>query len=163
MRDETFVIHPDTQAACRKAAQLFNARSIELRAILPASADIRHVGATSIPGCLTKGDLDIVVRVPAGGFHEADHALSLAYSRNIGSVRTDTFCAFEDAAATPHLGIQLVAIGTELDVFHLFAEALLSKPDLVAHYNALKRQHDGGPMQDYRDAKDAFIAAVLAR
>jgi hypothetical protein len=33
-----------------------------LTPILPATADVSHVGATSIPGCVTKGDLDVVIR-----------------------------------------------------------------------------------------------------
>jgi hypothetical protein len=32
---------------------------------------------------------------------------------------------------------------------------------LVAAYNALKRKFDGRPMDEYRSAKDAFIAKVL--
>ena len=35
-----------------------------LRPLLP-TAEIEHIGATAIPGALTKGDLDVMVRVAA--------------------------------------------------------------------------------------------------
>ena len=41
---------------------------------LPA-AEIEHVGSTSIRGALTKGDLDLLVRVDAAGFAAAAAAL----------------------------------------------------------------------------------------
>lgn len=156
-----FAIHPDTAAACAAADRLFARTAATLREVLPASADIRHIGATAIPGCLTKGDLDIVVRVPAGDFAAADAALANLFARNTGSTHSETFSAFEDPAASPPLGIQLAAIGSPDDCFHLFAEALLQDADLVTRYNDLKRNFDGRPMAEYRAAKDAFIAAVL--
>jgi len=152
----------DTQRARDEAERLFAAMSASLASILPSTADIRHVGATAVSGCLTKGDLDIVVRVPAEDFEEADTALASRFSRNQGSVRTAAFSAFEESSGHPHLGIQLAAIDGPYDVFHLFVEALRASSDLVAAYNALKRHHDGRDMAVYRSAKDAFIEKVLA-
>lgn len=76
---------------------------------------------------------------------------------------TPTFSAFEDNGVTPHLGVQLAAIGSEDDVFHLFAEKLRADAALVSDYNRLKRTWHGKPMPDYRKAKDAFVAEVLRR
>jgi GrpB-like predicted nucleotidyltransferase (UPF0157 family) len=152
----------DTEPARVAAQQLFEAVSRSLAGILPPTADIRHVGATAVPGCLTKGDLDIVVRVTAEDFKAADTALALRYARNDGSVRSTDFSALEDASDHPHLGIQLTAIDSPFDSFHLFAEALRQSPQLVDKYNALKRAHDGGDMSVYRAAKDAFVEKVLA-
>jgi GrpB-like predicted nucleotidyltransferase (UPF0157 family) len=153
----------DAEQAREKARQLFEVVSALLAAMLPSSADIRHIGATAVPGCLTKGDLDIVVRVPAADFERADATLASRYARNQGSIRTPTFSAFEDAGCDPHLGIQLAVIDSPSDFFHLFAEVLQSSPDLVDEYNALKRRHDGGHMAIYRAAKDAFVERVLVR
>ena len=147
----------------RVAAQwLFEAVSRSLTDILPPTADIRHVGATAVPGCFTKGDLDIVVRVTATDFEATDTALALRYARNDGSVRSTAFSAFEDASNRPHLGIQLTAIDSPFDFFHLFVEALRQSPQLVDKYNALKRSHDGCDMSVYRAAKGAFVEKVLA-
>jgi GrpB-like predicted nucleotidyltransferase (UPF0157 family) len=152
----------DPESARVAAQRLFEAVSRSLTDILPPTADIRHVGATAIPGCLTKGDLDIVVRVTAGDFEAADTALASGYARNHGSVRSPVFSAFEDASSRPHLGIQLTAIDSPFDFFHLFAEGLRQSPQLLDKYNALKRSHDGCDMSVYRVAKDAFVEKVLA-
>ena len=158
---ETFELAPDAAAACAAAERLFAAVRKELAAILPASADIRHIGATAIPGCLTKGDLDIVVRIDVQDFPAADRALEARFARNLGSDRSASFAAFEDAGATPHLGVQLVVVGSAYDDFHRFAEALRADPQLVRAYNHLKETWHGKPMDDYRAAKDAFIARAL--
>lgn len=158
-----FALHPDPDRARADAEQLFERISLELARILPASADIRHVGATAVRGCLTKGDLDIVGRVAAEDFVAADAALATRFARNVGSKRTETFSSFEDDATSPHLGIQLTVAGGADDYFHLFADALGRDPELVARYNALKRRFDGKPMDVYRAAKSAFIRDVLGR
>ena len=71
----------------------------------------RHVGATAIPGCLTKGDLDIVVRVDPSHFTADEGRLAASFDRNVGSIRTDHFAAFEDEEAHPHLRLQLTVKG----------------------------------------------------
>ena len=148
-------------AARAAADELFEWTVARIRPLLPASADIRHIGATAVHGCLTKGDLDIVVRVEATDFPAADAALAAHFARNTGSMLSDTFSSFESTSTAPHLGIQLTAIGAPNDFFHTFAEALTGDPDLLARYNALKCAFDGHPMEAYRTAKSAFIERVL--
>lgn len=161
--EAVFSLHPDPDVARVEAERLFARVEEELRSLLSAPADIRHVGATAVPGCLTKGDLDVVVRVEADAFVEADRALSVRFPRNDGSKRTDSFSAFEDSGVVPHLGIQLTVVGGADDYFHLLADALRRDPVLVDAYNALKVRFDGQPMDTYREAKSAFIRDVLAR
>ena len=153
----------DMEAAREAADRLFEETVRSLRPVLPETAEIHHVGATAIPGCLTKGDLDMVVRVAASDFRTADRALGARYVRNTGSVRTETFSAFEQRESVPPLGIQLTAKGGEQDFFHLFIARLLADPALVARYNALKRRFEGKPMDVYRAAKSDFICQVLDR
>jgi GrpB-like predicted nucleotidyltransferase (UPF0157 family) len=160
---DVFTLHPEPTAARLAAVELFARTREQPRLSLPASADIQHTGATAIAGCMTKGDLDIVVRVEPQHFAVADQILSKRYHRNIGSLRRIDFSAFEDTAASPPLGIQLTTIGGPLDVFHLFVDALTRSTELVAGYNDLKMRHNGGSMDIYRTAKNAFIAAVLAQ
>lgn len=152
----------DTEGARKAAERLFATVRRSLVAMLPSTADIRHIGATAVAGCLTKGDLDIVVRVPAAEFENAEAALASRFSRNEGSFRSTTFAAFEDPSSNPHLGIQLAAIDGPSDVFHLFVQALQNSPELVDEYNALKRRYEGVQMATYRAAKDAFVERVLA-
>lgn len=157
-----FVIQTDIEASRRAAERLFAETALRLRSLLPASARVRHIGSTAIPGCLTKGDLDIVIRVEQQDFAQADEILASRFRRNTGSARTASFSAFEDSDVTPCLGIQLTLIDGPHDDFHVFAEALRRDAELVARYNDLKRTFDGRPMDDYRAAKDKFIAEVLA-
>ena len=152
----------DESGHAHNAAQLYDTIRPQLAAMLPEGADIRHLGATAVAGCLTKGDLDIVVRVEPWLFLVADAALSAHYARNTGSTRSEAFSAFEDDQQRPHLGIQLVAIGSELDVFHSFAEALASSPQRLAQYNAMKSAHHGAEMAVYREAKSRFVEKVIA-
>jgi GrpB-like predicted nucleotidyltransferase (UPF0157 family) len=162
MADEPdFLLHPEPARARAAADDLFERMVAILRPVLPPATDILHVGSTAIPGCLTKGDLDIVVRVRPADFAAADAVLAARLTRNTGSARTDSFAAFEDATTEPHLGVQLAVVGGPFDDFHRFAAALLHDSALVERYNALKTQFHGRPMAEYRAAKDAFIVAVL--
>ncbi|WP_315763620.1 MULTISPECIES: GrpB family protein [unclassified Bradyrhizobium] len=158
---DLFRIAADHRQAREAAERLFEAVKQQLQAVLPATTEVLHVGATAIPGCLTKGDLDIVVRVERKDFQAVEATLSARFARNPGSTRTEEFAAFEDEVCTPHLGIQLTAKGGALDVFHRFAAALRADPALVSRYNTLKIAHDGQPMDCYRAAKDAFVADAL--
>lgn len=152
----------DTEPARDKAQALFERVRNWLAPLLPTDGDIRHIGATAVPGCLTKGDLDIVVRVPGQDFQQADALLAEHFARNDGSIRTVSFSAFEDASTDPHLGIQLTMMDGPHDFFHLFVEALRRSPELVSDYNTLKLQHEGSDMAVYRAAKDDFVERVLA-
>jgi GrpB-like predicted nucleotidyltransferase (UPF0157 family) len=134
----------------------------ELATVLPKSAEVLHIGALAIRGCLTKGDLDIVVRVDRADFPAAQALLNERLNRNVGSSRTDEFAAFEDADCSPHLGVQLMVKGGTLEVFHHFVDSLRADPVLVHRHNDLKQRFRDGPMADYRAAKDAFIGEVLA-
>jgi GrpB-like predicted nucleotidyltransferase (UPF0157 family) len=156
-----FLLHPNDPEARLAADRLFKQIEAELRSLLTQRADIRHIGATAVPGCVTKGDLDVVVRVPAEKFAATDRLLATRFARNLGSKRTATFAAFADDNSVPHLGVQLTTVGGEDDYFHVFVDRLLRDPELVARYNALKTIWDGKPMDDYRAAKSVFITTVL--
>lgn len=160
--------HPDIfsiafgcEQARQAAERLFEEVKRELVRLLPVSAEVMHIGATAIVGCLTKGDLDVVVRVDCNDFPAAEARLAAVFARNEGSMRNEEFAAFEDTTRTPHLGIQLTAKGGRFDIFHTFVVALRADPELVRRYNALKLAHHGQPMDRYRAAKDAFVVEVL--
>jgi len=129
---------------------------------LPASADIAHIGSTAIPGCLTKGDLDVCVRADREDVASIDALLAARYARNAGSFRSAEFSAFTDDNQQPPLGVQLVVRGSELDVFVRFRDCLLRDPALVDAFNALKVACAGQPMEAYRRAKADFIRCILS-
>ena len=138
------------------ANNLFTAQYSLIKAILP-NADVQHVGSTAIPNSLTKGDLDIQVRVKYDEFQFAVEELSKIYSPNDGSVVTESFRAFKDDTTTPPLGIQLTVINSEFDFFWKFRDVLLSNDSYRQEYDELKREYEGKDMEKYRQAKNTFF------
>jgi GrpB-like predicted nucleotidyltransferase (UPF0157 family) len=151
----------NSPAVGEQAELAFQTHAARLREMLPY-AQIEHVGSTSIPGALGKGDLDIVVCVDDVRFEAADAALAQRFERNTKSIRDGNFSSFKDDSLSPPLGIQLVVRGSEYDNFLKFRDALRTSPRLLEQFNALKQEWHGAAMSDYRSAKSAFIADVLS-
>jgi GrpB-like predicted nucleotidyltransferase (UPF0157 family) len=131
--------------------------------LLPG-AEIVHVGSTAVPGALTKGDVDLMVRVPANAFEPAVRALGSAYSVHQPENWTPTYASFVDPESTdPPVGVQLVVAGSKDEaLFEPFVAALRGDPALLAEYNALKRRLDGSDYERYTREKGDFIERVLA-
>ena len=142
----------------------FGAHSARIADALPA-AEIEHVGSTAIPGALTKGDLDLLVRVPAARFEAAVAALRDLYAIHQPENWTPTYASFADARShDPPVGVQLTVAGSADDaLFAPFRDALIADPELLAQYNALKRSLDGAEYERYTAAKGSFVERVLAR
>ncbi|RDE32820.1 hypothetical protein DV713_13405 [Parageobacillus thermoglucosidasius] len=143
-----------------QAEKTFLEQKEKILRLLP-EADVQHVGSTAVPNSLTKGDLDIQVRVPAEMFTAAVEKLSTLYGINEGSVQTDYFRAFQDDATDPPLGVQLTVIDSELDVFWKFRELLLAYDAYRAEYDELKKAYEGKSMEAYREAKQRFFARLM--
>jgi GrpB-like predicted nucleotidyltransferase (UPF0157 family) len=153
-------VHFSSEERFRAAVErLWTEQHARLRELLP-HADVQHVGSTAVPGSLTKGDLDIQVRVPASRFAESEATLALHYPRNLKSTHTTEFAAFEDPSKDPPLGVQLTAIGGTLDIFWALREILLRRSDLRTEYDELKRVYEGRDMKAYRAAKQKFFSRV---
>ena len=140
------------------------AHSARILAALPA-VEIDHVGSTAIPGALTKGDLDLLVRVPAEWFAAAVATLCDLYAVHQLENWTSTYASFADADShDPPVGVQLAVAGSADDaLFGSFRDALIADPALLAEYNALKLTLDGAEHERYTDAKHRFIQGILAR
>jgi GrpB-like predicted nucleotidyltransferase (UPF0157 family) len=126
-------------------------------------AEIEHVGATSVPGALTKGDVDLLVRVQTDEFDAAVRALEGPYAVHQLTNWTPTLASFAaPGPADPPVGVQLVVAGSADDaLFGPFRDALIRDPGLLAEYNALKRRHNGEDYQRYTDVKGRFVERVL--
>lgn len=72
--DETVSFLPEERFRAR-VLQPFEKLRVELEAWVPG-ADIQHVGSTAILGSLTKGDLDVQVRVVASKYSPAKERLA---------------------------------------------------------------------------------------
>ncbi len=142
-----------------EAERAFERHAARIRVELP-DALVEHVGSTAIRGAMTKGDVDLQVRIPTARFAAAEEALARMYRRNDGSTRTDSFAAFEEKG-DPDVGVQLTAIGGPFDFFVDLRDRLRRDAASFEAYQALKASHDGTPMKGWRMAKERFFRALL--
>ncbi|WP_232284412.1 GrpB family protein [Bacillus timonensis] len=144
----------------KKAEKTFLLHKSILTKVLP-EADIQHVGSSAIPNSITKGDLDIQVRVDVANFQKAVQELSRIYELNEGSTRNEFFCSFKDDSVSPPLGVQLTVIGSELDFFWKFRDVLLMNQQYREEYDRLKAEFEGKDMDRYREAKKFFFERLI--
>ncbi len=144
-----------------KADTLFASVAARLQALLPCAL-VEHVGSTSLPDGLTKGDLDVQVRVRAAYFEEARVALEAIYEENPGGF-TDGGRSYKDDATDPPIGIHLTVIDGPSDIQFRQRDILRARADLRAEYDSLKKRFHGGDMDAYRDAKHAFWCDLARR
>ena len=145
----------------REAVGLLFARvEAQLRTLLPA-ADIQHVGSTAIAGSLTKGDLDVQVRVSSDTYDAGKEVLTKLYRVNLSGFASEDATSFEDYSTQPSLGVHLTVIGGSADIQWKFRDLLIASPALREEYDQLKRRFDGRSMARYRDAKATFVERVL--
>ena len=166
MRGERLAFTParNVRDAARAA---FAAERARLVVAVP-DADVRHTGGTSVDGALTKGDLDIHVRVPRARFDAARDTLDRLYLRYREEMWTRDFATFVADPARDRrpidIGLALTAIGSEHDERFTTAWQLLAADEtLLAEYNALKLSHRGRrDAARYEPEKSAFFTRVVA-
>ncbi|RYF30289.1 MAG: GrpB family protein [Comamonadaceae bacterium] len=133
----------------------------EILHVLP-EARVEHIGASSIQGSVSKGDVDICVIVDSLAHELAVSALQrLGYSVKADTLRTAELCMLESERQDVDLALQVVAGGSRFEFFMTFRDALRSDPSLAAAYNEVKLKHQDMSAADYRAAKTRFIEAVL--
>ncbi len=153
--------HPEEQGR-EAVARAFAGHRRAIEALLP-TATIRHIGSTAVPGALTKGDLDLLVSVPAAQFEAAVGAVRARYAVNQPENWTATFASFrEDPVGEVPVGVQVVVAGSDDErLFLEWPERLAADADLLAEYNALKLGRRGADPDDYIAAKGEFIETRL--
>jgi len=141
-----------------KCSALFLKLRYEISSVLP-SAQIEHIGSTSVPGAISKGDLDIYIGVDPQALENAVLALiECGYKEKSDTLRTPELCML---VAQENVALQVVAVGSQYEFFIRFRDILRSKPDLVRKYNDLKISCIGFSEEQYRVIKSKFIEDVL--
>ena len=159
IEDETVSFVPE-----QKVREIVLRRFAELKSTLEPlveGAEIHHVGSTAIPGSLTKGDLDIQVRVSERQFAQVRARLKALYAVNEGGFIAADAISFEDYSSDTPVGIHLTVVGGSCDLQFKFRDRLLASASLRKEYDDLKRRFEGGSMQAYRNAKEGFVLRVL--
>jgi GrpB-like predicted nucleotidyltransferase (UPF0157 family) len=144
------------------ARAAFEKHRREVVALLP-DAEVEHVGATAVPGALTKGDVDLLARVSERDFAEAVSILRKRYVVHQPHNWTQTLASFKvPDASEPPVGVQLVVAGSDADgFFGPFRDLLINTPALLADYNELKLRLDGLDYESYTERKAEFVEKVL--
>ncbi|WP_085524234.1 GrpB family protein [Tuberibacillus sp. Marseille-P3662] len=144
-----------------KAQEVFGKHFKFIKSNLPES-QVYHVGSTAVEGSLTKGDVDIQIRVTQEAFSQARAFLMEHYDINKGSDQTSFFCAFEKEDEILPLGIQLTVKSSVVDNFWKVTQYFKENPEYIDLYNQLKRKYQGKDMDDYRKEKADFIEGILS-
>ncbi|MFW1736504.1 GrpB family protein [Acinetobacter sp. ULE_I001] len=125
------------------------------------NAKIEHIGASSIPNAISKGDLDIYIAVDQSEFNDAIQKLyRLNFQEKLETLRTDQLCMLESLNGDD-VAFQLVVNGSEFESFIKFRDTLRQSSKLVQTYNDLKKRCENLDMIDYRIEKNKFISSVL--
>ena len=134
------------------------------RQILEGSppVQVEHIGATAVPGAMTKGDLDLLVRTEKQDFSETVERLAKLYAIHQPENWSDEFASFKDESHTDlPVGVQVVAAGLEVDHFVRIRDLLIAQPAMLSQLNELKRSFEGQGMDEYRLAKSSFFERLL--
>jgi GrpB-like predicted nucleotidyltransferase (UPF0157 family) len=136
--------------------------SARLASLVP-EAEFHHVGATAIPGAITKGDVDVLLRVEASRFAEATAILRRHFLTRQRENWTDSFASFGDDSSFPFsLGVQLVIKDSESDFFLFLHDYFTSDAQHLAEYNRIKMESAPMGTEEYWKAKDRFLAPIIA-
>lgn len=133
----------------------------ELAALLPA-AEIHHIGATAIPGSVTKGDVDVLVLVTPEQFPEAVESLKRHFAVKQPTNWTGEFASFgDDSSYELPLGIQMVVKDSSTDYLLFLRDYFIFNTQALEEYNRLKLTHASEGAEEYWKAKDSFLRKIL--
>ena len=141
--------------------RLFEMVEKEVSRLLP-NANIEHIGASAIPGAVSKGDLDVFVGVDEHELERAVHCLARnGYRVKTNTLRNESLCMLESSSYEYPVALQVVANGSEFEMFLTFRDALRQNDKLLKEYNQMKHLCEGMSENCYRNRKSAFIEKVL--
>ncbi|WP_157973925.1 GrpB family protein [Desertihabitans aurantiacus] len=134
------------RATAREAAALLARHEVPGELVL--------TGGSSLPGLLTKGDVDLHLRVAPGELAAAVERLRTVAEPVHPAIWTDEFATFE-RREPPVVGIAVTVVGGEHDTRFVRGWARLRDDPAARHrYNELKRG------TDVEAAKSAFFDAL---
>ena len=144
-----------------KVLSIFEHVSRELKETLN-NFELEHIGSSAIHGAISKGDLDILVKVSASSFEEAlEKIKTLGFYEKQGTLRTACLCMLSTDRFNHDVAIQLIVKNSEFEMFVEFKDKLNQNPRLVDEYNLLKQNSIDLTPEDYRKKKSLFIDSVL--
>jgi GrpB-like predicted nucleotidyltransferase (UPF0157 family) len=134
-----------------------------LRLLVPC-ATVEHIGSSSVPGVVSKADLDVCLIVCVSQLEDVVQTLKRnGYTEKTNTLRTGELCMLVSDSPNDGHAVQVVASGSQFESFFVaFRNLLLASPELVAQYNQVKTEAAKRGSEHYREAKSRFIATALA-
>ena len=127
---------------------------------LLADHELILVGGSSVPGALTKGDVDLHLRVPPDAFDQTVTVLRGVYQVVHPEIWQASLATFAVEAPLP-AGLAVTPAGSEHDLrFTRTWQLLAADPDLLSAHNAVKLRCEnlGG---EYERQKSAFFDRLV--
>ena len=132
-------------------------------AALVPGAELHHIGATAIPGSMTKGDIDILFRVPRSQFESVKELMGRNFEIKQRVNWTEDFASFgDDETYAIPVGVQLVAADSESDFLLYLRDYMIANPEAAKEYNRIKAAHAAEGRDGYWKAKNTFLQELLA-
>jgi hypothetical protein len=127
---------------------------------LGVAGDLLLTGGSSVAGALTRGDVDLHLRVRPVAFASVVAVLGRTYDVAHPEIWAPTLATFVVPAAL-EAGMAVTPAGSEHDLrFTRTWQLLAADPALLAEYNAVKLDDTAGE-DTYEDRKSAFFDQLL--
>lgn len=137
--------------------KLFLEQKIFLESLIPYVVDIQHVGSSSILGALSKGDLDIQIRVSSENFEKIKEILNLNFKSKRQELWNEGFSIFGNEEKGISIDYMITTIDSSADDFYKVRDFLRKNPAMLARYNEVKKIYHGKNYSEYRIAKSEFF------
>jgi len=132
-----------------------------IRLLLP-DAELHHIGATAVPGALTKGDIDILLWTLPSDFSAAVDALKQQFQIKQPANWTPEFASFgDDTAYALPVGVQVVIKDSSVDFLLFLRNYFIDHSEALHEYDRLKAAHSKDSPEDYWKAKNEFLSRIL--
>lgn len=146
-----------------KVGKLFDQVKREIYPMIPY-VRFEHIGASSIKGSVSKGDLDIFIGVSNDMFQATLNTLLKAgFREKQDTLRTDELCMMITDKYNHDVALQVVVNGSEFEDFIMFRDFMITRPDLVEELNHLKRSSKGLDPDDYRQRKSEWVENIFKK
>ena len=124
--------------------------------------EIEHVGGSSIPGALTKGDLDIVIRTERDSFLKIVEALKELYGpKYVDSLWNENFALYQDYTSPVKVDIMVTIKDSPYDTFTKVRDFLIANKDALDEYNEIKTHFNKIPYPEYLERKLVFFQKII--
>jgi GrpB-like predicted nucleotidyltransferase (UPF0157 family) len=116
-----------------------------------------------MPDGVTKGDVDLNIRVPPNNFAGAVDLLRQRYDIAQPGNWSPTYASFSDPSRALPVGLQVTVIGSADDFLVPLRDLMRSDAGLRHEYDRVKRDAAGLGPDGYWAAKNAFLEPIVAQ